>query len=200
MLIWGWKTYVTRMAVLFAVCAHCQHEGAQVIDVWRRKFTLFFIPTFTTSTTYVQQCTFCAAKSQVTPGYAEWAVGQAAGASPSTHVASQAPSPSRGQDALIRLAVAPEELAGGAIRPVTLDTGVRCDQCEGQGGSGQTRCATCEGHGRVRATRTLQARIPAGTTYGSRLRLAEEGEVGPQGGPPGDVYIELVQLQDAPGR
>ena len=47
------------------------------------------------------------------------------------------------------------------------------------------------GHGRVRATRSLPVDIPAGVDTGLRLQLPGQGEVGPAGGPNGDLYLEI---------
>src|SRR5699024_5234985 len=52
-------------------------------------------------------------------------------------------------------------------------------------------CSSCTGQGRVRKRRTVSARIPAGVGDGMRIRLASQGEVGPGGGPAGDLYIEV---------
>jgi len=47
----------------------------------------------------------------------------------------------------------------------------------------------------VRARRELAAKIPAGVANGMRIRLAAQGEVGPGGGPAGDLYVEVVEQQ-----
>ncbi len=76
-LIWGFKDYLTQLAVLFATCNFCRHQGGQVIRRRTRKFTFFFIPLFTTSTRYTQQCAFCAAESEISAEQADWATRQA---------------------------------------------------------------------------------------------------------------------------
>src|SRR5262249_44469096 len=50
-----------------------------------------------------------------------------------------------------------------------------------------------DGEGRVRTRRTVKVRIPAGVEDGTHIQLAGEGEVGPGGGPPGDLFLEIVQ-------
>ena len=68
--------------------------------------------------------------------------------------------------------------------------------CPGCGGFGTviTRpCQECDGDGRVRTRRTVKVRIPAGVEDGTHIQLAGEGEVGPGGGPPGDLFLEIVQ-------
>ena len=66
-----------------------------------------------------------------------------------------------------------------------------CHACQGAGQIIQDPCKTCSGNGRVRTEKTLSVKIPAGVEDGSRIRLGGEGEAGPRGGPPGDLYIFL---------
>ena len=66
-----------------------------------------------------------------------------------------------------------------------------CSHCHGLGSIIKNPCKTCSGTGRVRKEKTLSVSIPAGIEDGSRIRLAEEGEAGLRGGPPGDLYIFL---------
>ena len=66
-----------------------------------------------------------------------------------------------------------------------------CVACGGHGTVIPHPCPTCGGDGRVRTRRTLTVKIPAGVEDGMRIRLAQQGEVGPGGGPPGDLYVEI---------
>jgi molecular chaperone DnaJ len=66
-----------------------------------------------------------------------------------------------------------------------------CGRCGGVGSVVEHPCGTCGGDGRVRARRTLSVKIPAGVEDGMRIRLTGEGEVGPGGGPSGDLYVEV---------
>jgi len=66
-----------------------------------------------------------------------------------------------------------------------------CGACQGYGTTIPHPCATCGGEGRVRTRRTLTVKIPAGVEDGMRIRLAQQGEVGPGGGQPGDLYVEI---------
>lgn len=68
-----------------------------------------------------------------------------------------------------------------------------CPQCHGYGDIITDPCQECGGDGRVRAKRTLTVKVPAGVDTGTRIQLAGEGEVGPGGGPPGDLYVEIVE-------
>jgi molecular chaperone DnaJ len=72
-------------------------------------------------------------------------------------------------------------------------TSRRCIQCGGFGTVISSPCPECLGEGRVRTRRTLKVKIPAGVDTGTRIPLAGEGEVGPGGGPPGDLYVEIVE-------
>ncbi|MBW3082693.1 molecular chaperone DnaJ [Bifidobacterium phasiani] len=66
-----------------------------------------------------------------------------------------------------------------------------CERCEGHGTIIANPCASCMGHGRVRTTRTVGVNIPAGINDNSRLRLANQGEVGECGGAAGDLYVDI---------
>jgi molecular chaperone DnaJ len=66
-----------------------------------------------------------------------------------------------------------------------------CAACRGFGSVIPDPCRECSGDGRVRSRRTLTVKIPAGVDTGTRVQLAEQGEVGPGGGPPGDLYVEI---------
>ncbi len=66
-----------------------------------------------------------------------------------------------------------------------------CGACAGYGTVIPSPCPTCAGDGRVRTRRTLTVKIPAGVEDQMRIRLAGQGEVGPGGGPPGDLYVEI---------
>src|SRR5690606_6307163 len=139
-----------------------------------------------------------------------------------------------GADAILRLELDLSETAFGVEAPITVDTAVLCQTCEGAGtapGTHPTTCETCAGRGeiqtvqrtflgqvvsartcpscqgygtviahpcpkcggegRVRARRNLTVKIPPGVEDGMRIRLAGQGEVGPGGGPPGDLYVEI---------
>ncbi|MGP8035288.1 MAG: molecular chaperone DnaJ [Steroidobacteraceae bacterium] len=66
-----------------------------------------------------------------------------------------------------------------------------CPRCRGTGSIIRNPCDTCLGQGRVRRTRKLSVKVPAGIDSGDRVRLAGEGEAGRNGGPPGDLYVEI---------
>ena len=66
-----------------------------------------------------------------------------------------------------------------------------CPRCRGEGKIVETPCATCKGDGRTERKRTLRVTIPAGIDEGHQIRLTNEGEVGPRGGPPGSLYVAV---------
>ncbi len=66
-----------------------------------------------------------------------------------------------------------------------------CPTCGGVGTVIPEPCPKCGGDGRVRSRRTVAVKIPAGVEDGMRIRLSGQGEVGPGGGPPGDLYVEI---------
>jgi molecular chaperone DnaJ len=71
-----------------------------------------------------------------------------------------------------------------------------CGTCRGYGTVIPHPCPTCQGQGRVRAARTLSVDIPAGVDTGLRLQMPSQGEVGPAGGPQGDLYLEIKVRHD----
>ena len=70
-----------------------------------------------------------------------------------------------------------------------------CPTCGGFGTVIPHPCQECAAEGRVRERRTLTIKVPAGVDTGTRIQLAGQSEVGPGGGPAGDLYVEIVQRQ-----
>jgi molecular chaperone DnaJ len=70
-----------------------------------------------------------------------------------------------------------------------------CPTCRGRGKTIKDPCNACHGQGRVEKTRTLEVKIPAGVDTGDRIRLAGEGEAGPNGGGAGDLYVQVSVRQ-----
>ena len=69
-----------------------------------------------------------------------------------------------------------------------------CPACHGRGKVVPDPCQTCHGAGRVKKHKTLSVKIPPGVDQDDRIRLTGEGEGGPNGGPPGDLYV-VVNLR-----
>jgi len=72
-----------------------------------------------------------------------------------------------------------------------------CPSCQGAGQVIREKCAECHGRGRLERTRTIDVRIPPGVDSQTRMRVPGEGEPGPNGGPPGDLYI-VLEVKDHP--
>ena len=72
-----------------------------------------------------------------------------------------------------------------------------CPDCRGTGKMIKDPCHACHGEGRVQEYKTLSVKIPPGVDTGDRIRLAGEGEAGSNGGPAGDLYVQ-VSVADHP--
>jgi molecular chaperone DnaJ len=72
-----------------------------------------------------------------------------------------------------------------------------CPRCQGRGKVVSDPCDKCRGQGRIRKQKTLSVKVPAGVDTGDRIRLSGEGEAGRNGGPTGDLYVE-VRVRDHP--
>ncbi len=70
-----------------------------------------------------------------------------------------------------------------------------CPSCRGRGRVISDPCAGCHGRGRIEESRTLSVKVPPGVDTGDRIRLSGEGEAGPNGGPSGDLYVQVVVKQ-----
>lgn len=66
-----------------------------------------------------------------------------------------------------------------------------CPRCHGQGKVVSNPCGDCGGQGRKEESKTLSAKIPGGVDTGDRIRLSGEGEAGANGGPSGDLYVQV---------
>jgi molecular chaperone DnaJ len=72
-----------------------------------------------------------------------------------------------------------------------------CPRCQGRGQVVSDPCGKCRGQGRVRRQKTLAVKVPAGVDTSDRIRLGSEGEAGRNGGPAGDLYVEIRVRQHA---
>ena len=70
-----------------------------------------------------------------------------------------------------------------------------CPTCRGRGKTITDPCTACHGQGRVEKTRKLSVKVPPGVDTGDRIRLSGEGEAGPEGGPPGDLFVQMSVRQ-----
>lgn len=67
-----------------------------------------------------------------------------------------------------------------------------CPTCRGKGKMISDPCTACHGQGRVEETKTLNVKVPPGVDTGDRIRLSGEGEAGAEGGPSGDLYVQVA--------
>ena len=72
-----------------------------------------------------------------------------------------------------------------------------CPRCRGAGKVITSPCPACDGDGRTVRNKSLSVKVPAGVDVGDRVRLTGEGESGENGGPPGDLYVE-INVRDHP--
>lgn len=73
----------------------------------------------------------------------------------------------------------------------TYMTKTTCPTCSGKGKTFEKSCQSCRGTGKVRRTVNKEVKVPAGVNTGNQLRIAGAGEMGTNGGPNGDIYIEF---------
>jgi len=71
-----------------------------------------------------------------------------------------------------------------------------CPKCHGHGTVIVTPCSECAGEGRVRVTKSTKVKVPAGVEEGMRIRLSGQGNAGVEGGPAGDLFVEVRINQD----
>jgi DnaJ-class molecular chaperone len=112
-------------------------------------------------------------------------------------VTSPRPSRRRGEDVEVGVEVSFDEAFRGASRRFDVQTHEPCPTCNGTGIARGATCPTCDGTGVVPKTKTIEVKIPAGVTTGSRIRVAGHGGAGQSGGPNGDVYLKVTVQSDA---
>ncbi len=74
---------------------------------------------------------------------------------------------------------------------MTMQSSAVCPQCSGRGKIIKTPCNTCKGKGKVRRTQRIKVKVPAGVDHGQSVRIRGEGCVGYNGGPSGDLLVEV---------
>ena len=77
------------------------------------------------------------------------------------------------------------------VMGMTMQTTSECPQCGGRGKVIKNPCNTCRGKGKVRRTQKVNVKIPAGVDHGQSVRVRGEGCVGSNGGPSGDLLVEI---------
>ena len=99
--------------------------------------------------------------------------------------------PVRGEDLESGLDLTIEEAYKGVTRSLRVSGGQVCPDCGGSGTREQSFCARCGGTGQIPEEKTLDVKVPAGVTEGSRIRLKGQGGSGLGGGPKGDLFLKV---------
>lgn len=109
--------------------------------------------------------------------------------------------PRRGGDLSYSLKIGFRDAIFGTETTLEFDRPALCNACEGQGfsvvGNQMQPCPACGGRGRTSTREKLKARIPAGVDTGSKVRLAGKGMPGQNGGPAGDLFLEIEVAPDS---
>ena len=97
----------------------------------------------------------------------------------------------RGADLRYAMEISLEQAANGYTTEIRVPSWESCETCHGTGKVIPEPCVACDGVGRVKKNKTLEVKIPAGIDDGMRIRSSGNGEPGINGGPPGDLYVEI---------
>ena len=81
------------------------------------------------------------------------------------------------------------------IMGMQMQSTTTCPQCSGRGKIVKNPCNTCRGKGKVRRTQKIKVKVPAGVDNGQTVRLRGEGSVGANGGPNGDLMVDIYIKQ-----
>ncbi|CAI9769222.1 unnamed protein product [Fraxinus pennsylvanica] len=98
-----------------------------------------------------------------------------------------------GEDQIYNLVLNFKEAVFGVEKEIEIARLESCNTCDGEM---STPCNTCNGDGRVRKSKRISLKVPAGVDSGSRLRVRSEGNAGRRGGPPGDLFVIIEVLAD----
>jgi DnaJ-class molecular chaperone len=101
------------------------------------------------------------------------------------------PRAAKGQDTEAEMVISLEDAHRGGVHRITIQAVRACPACNGTGEFNGTVCATCRGQGQVLSPKTIDVNIPPGAREGSVIKLARQGQPGPRGGEPGDLYVKL---------
>jgi DnaJ-class molecular chaperone len=101
-----------------------------------------------------------------------------------------------GEDLETEVPLTLAEVLTGVTKRMTLQEPVPCSTCHGSGALRGRPCPTCQGQGATVQPHTIEVRIPAGVQDGSRVRVAGKGQVGTNGGKPGDLYLRVAITPD----
>lgn len=98
----------------------------------------------------------------------------------------------RGENVEVAVEISFDEAFKGTTRRIDIKTPDTCGTCKGSGFARNAPCPTCDGSGTVAKTRTIEIKVPAGVATGARIRAAGQGGPGANGGPNGDVWLNVT--------
>lgn len=99
--------------------------------------------------------------------------------------------PQKGANISTEVVITPDEVMTGSKRIINIRTTKTCPQCFGHRFANGDKCTKCNGKGVVTETKKITLTIPKGIKDGAKLRLKGEGATGKNGGPNGDVYVQI---------
>ena len=105
---------------------------------------------------------------------------------------SRRPREQRGQDLESNVEITLEEAYSGTARQISLQGEQPCAACKGTGRIQNLPCSVCRGAGVVGNITRLEVKVPAGVATGSRVRISGKGQPGYNGGPAGDLYLNIT--------
>ena len=108
-----------------------------------------------------------------------------------THKAKEVKSPKRGEDIYSDVEISVFEAVSGATKVINMLQMQICPKCGGRKFVNGAKCSSCNGKGETSVYKRFKVKIPAGIKNLSRIRLAEEGEKGQNGGRNGDLYLTI---------
>ena len=97
----------------------------------------------------------------------------------------------KGANISTEVVITPDEVMTGSKRIINIRTTKTCPQCCGHRFTNGDKCTKCNGKGVVTETKKITLTIPKGIKDGAKLRLKGEGATGKNGGPNGDVYVQI---------
>lgn len=103
--------------------------------------------------------------------------------------------PENGRDINLNVSIKMSEAIAGTHRTVNVLHSERCPKCEGRRFINGSKCPLCKGSGEVSTHKKLNVKIPAGIKKGAKIRVANEGNKGYNGGKNGDLYL-YIDIED----
>ena len=106
------------------------------------------------------------------------------------------PKPENGRDINLNVNIKMSEAINGTHRTVNVLHSEKCPKCEGRRFINGAKCPLCKGSGEVSTHKKLNVKIPAGIKKGAKIRVANEGNKGYNGGKDGDLYL-FIDIEES---